>query len=262
MVKKPWESDECAALTARYSVYSIPKAAALWCGVSEEEIDTIVNECSQLSDSGIGRSIYVHPYISCIQPRSRFIAEAIENGVLPHGREDAKPVDKADHVAYERRHIFGRDLKDLIMRELPNEKPAFLFDPQERLIGSGITLQDYQTLEAANKALKSRVDQAIVEYTKLKNERDKLKAELDQITPQLDNEKKLNPRSELCHQRIIGALLSYIKGEIHGAEPHPSYKSDAALIALLSDMYQGYDGLSQSNLSRKFPEAKRSLEMK
>jgi hypothetical protein len=103
----PWETNNCAAMKAHYAVYSIPQAAALWCDVPEDQVPRIVREAEPLSHSGLGRSIWTHPSVPCLEPRSRAIAEAIEMGELPHGREDGETVADNDHVAYERRHFFG-----------------------------------------------------------------------------------------------------------------------------------------------------------
>ena len=84
----PWETDNCAHLRAHSAVYSIPKAAALWCGVPGDMLNTVLNEVQPLSETGLGRSIWTHPAVPCLEPRSRAIAEAIEIGELPHGRED------------------------------------------------------------------------------------------------------------------------------------------------------------------------------
>lgn len=157
---KPWENDNCAAIKALYEIYSTPKAAALWCGVPENEIDKIMNEVTQLSETGAGRGIYTHPYIQCIKPRSRAIAEAIESGELPHGREDGFPVENGVHVAYERRHFSGRNLKAWMEKNFPNKKPAFLFDDIERAVNSGISQDDYLTLKAKNEALEERLQNA------------------------------------------------------------------------------------------------------
>ena len=159
-MEKPWENDSCTTLKAHYAVYSIPQAAALWCGVPEHDIDDITAQTRQISDTGLGRSIYNHPFIPCIEPRSRAIAEAIQKGEIPHGREDGGPVDKGDHVAFERRHFFGRDLKSWMEKNFPNEKPAFLFDDVERAVNSGISTDDYLTLKAKNEALEERLRNA------------------------------------------------------------------------------------------------------
>jgi len=61
-----WEKDNCAAMKAHYAVYSIPQAAALWCGVPEEQIPTVIKEAEQLSPTGLGRSIWTHSAVPCL----------------------------------------------------------------------------------------------------------------------------------------------------------------------------------------------------
>ncbi|MDB4002509.1 hypothetical protein N9449_07355 [Oceanospirillaceae bacterium] len=157
---KPWENDSCAAMKAHYEIYSTPKAAALWCGVPEEKIDEIVGEITQLSETGFGRGVYVHPYIQCVEPRSRAIAEALESGELKHGRENGKTLEEGDYAAPERRHFFGRDLKSWMEKKFPNEKPTFLFDEIDRAKDSGITGDDYLILKAQNEVLEQRLKNA------------------------------------------------------------------------------------------------------
>lgn len=70
----------------------------------------------------------------------------------------------------------------------------------------------------------------------------------------------INSRAEQSYLRIIAALLEFIEGATPGVEPHPSFINESKLIAQLSQCYRGYGGLSESNLSRKFPEAKRTLQ--
>lgn len=261
MDKKPWENDSCASIKAHFAVFSIPQAAAFWCGVTEDVVNKIVDECKQLSATGFGRSVWTHPYIPCIEPRSRAIAEAMEQGVLPYGREDGEPVNTNGPVAYERRHCKGRDLKQWMEQAFPAEKPAFLFDIHERVSGSGISLEDYQTIQAKNEALELRLEKAKVEYKKLRDTNAELQLECDHLRANSSNEKPAHQRSEASYLRIIAALLAYINGSIPGEGKHPSFVSDAKLIELLERYYNGYGGLTKSNLSHKFPEAKRLLEV-
>lgn len=156
---KPWETDNCAAMKAHYAVYSIPQAAALWCGVPENQIVRIVEEAVTLSHSGLGRSIWTHPAVPCLEPRSRAIAGAIEDGSLPHGREDGQTVTD-DHVAYERRHFFGRDLRKWMEKTFPNEKPEFLFDDIERSSHTAISADAYRALKADHDKLEKRLENA------------------------------------------------------------------------------------------------------
>jgi len=72
--------------------------------------------------------------------------------------------------------------------------------------------------------------------------------------------KEMSSRSETTYQNIIAALLDCIAGNLPGIEKHPSFPSEAKLIEEIDHHFVGYSGLSKSNLSRKFPEAKRALQ--
>lgn len=257
-MSQPWESDNCTSMKAHYAVYSIPKAAALWCGVPEDMLDTILSEVQPFSGTGFGRSIWTHPAVPCLEPRSRAIAEAIESGDLPHGREDAEPV-QGDHVAYERRHFFGRDLKEWMEKAFPNEKPAFLFDDLERNTHPSISADAYRALKAEHDKLDKRLENAKVEFKKLKDEKNALESENKSLRAMVETVGAPSERAETTYRNVIAALLDCFFGKVPGIDSHPSVPSEAKLIEIISQHYQGYSGLSQSNLSRKFPEAKKSL---
>jgi len=180
-----WKDDNCAAMKAHYAVYSVPKAAALWCGVEKDVVNEVLSETTQLSDTGFGRGVWVHANVPCLEPRSRAITDAILSGALPHGREDGVTVDANDWVAAERCHVFGRDLKAWMEDEFPNEKPKFLFDNIERNSRSEITLEVYQALLADRDALKLRVDKAIISFTELRDEKLTVESELTEVKKQL-----------------------------------------------------------------------------
>jgi hypothetical protein len=74
-----------------------------------------------------------------------------------------------------------------------------------------------------------------------------------------DTEKGPSGRERENLLRAIGALLGYIAGELPGVEKHPNFVGDTELIRLLDKHFDGFEGLSASNLSRKFPIAKRLL---
>ena len=176
---QPWENDDCAAMRAHYAVYSIPEAAALWCGVPEDRVRKVVEEAIQVSSSGLGRSIWKHSAVPCLEPRSRAIAEAIESGELPHGRENGSPVDANEHVAYERRHFLGRDLRQWMEKAFPNEKPAFLFDDIERSSHTAISTDAYRALKADHDKLETRLEDVRVELSKLRREKESIESERD-----------------------------------------------------------------------------------
>lgn len=259
-MQQPWETDNCAAMKAHYTVYSIPQAAALWCDVPEDQVAQIVEEAYQLSSTGIGRSIWIHPTVPCLEPRSRAIAEATENGKLPHGREDGATVSDGVHVAYERRHFFGRDLRKWMEKAFPNEKPAILFDDLERGTHTAISSDAYRALKAEHDKLESRLENTKSEFKKLRQEKETIESERDSLKNIVEKLGVPGDRAESTYQNIIAALLECIAGNLPGVEKHPSFASETKLIEAIDEHFQGYGGLSKSNLSRKFPAAKRAVQ--
>ena len=210
---KPWEDDNCAAMKAHYAVFSIPKAAAMWCGVPEDQIDEIVGEAKPLSESCLGKCIWTHYAVPCMEPRSRAIAEAIEDGSLPHGREDGKTLPQDELAAAHRRHVFGRDLRNWMEKTFPSEKPAFLFDDIEHSAQSAISADAYRSLKADRGALQKRVDNATETYKTLRQEKDAIAAERDSLKPELDKSAIPNERVEATYLNIIGAMLDPMLGK-------------------------------------------------
>ena len=219
-----WKGDNCAAMKAHYAVYSIPHAAALWCGVPEEDIEIILEEVTPLSSSGGGRGVWKHTAVPCLEARSRAIAEGIATGLLPHGREDAEPVGDDDHVAYERRHVFGRDLKKWLKDTFPNEKPAFLFDDIERDSHTSISADSYRTLQAERDALKSRIEKAIESYSLLRKEKIAIEAERKLLQKNLDG---INlPNKETNNSALSNSLYWSALNELasNAIKAYPSWK--------------------------------------
>jgi len=72
-------------------------------------------------------------------------------------------------------------------------------------------------------------------------------------TPTPAVEKPLGTNERRALMNIIGAMLEMLKN------PRPGREDDAAIIRELVANYDDKHGISESNLNRKFPEAKRSL---
>ena len=257
---RPWEADNCATMKAHYAVYSVPEAAARWCGVPEDMLGEIVTEAKQLSSSGFGRGVWKHYAVPCLEARSRAIAEAIESGDLPHGREDGETLAPSDVAAAERRHVLGRDLKVWLQKAHPNDRPAFLFDDIERSSHTAISADAYRALKAEHDKLEKRVENAKSEFKKLRGEKDAIESERNSLKAIVDKMAQPGERAESTYQNIIAALLDCIAGNLPGIEKHPSFISESKLIEAIDHHYRGYGGLSKSNLARKFPEAKRALQ--
>lgn len=67
-------------------------------------------------------------------------------------------------------------------------------------------------------------------------------------------------KSENADTAMLGACLEFIEGKTPGIPAHPSFENSTKFIELLANKYKGFSGMSQSNLSRKFPQAKKILE--
>lgn len=258
-MEEPWGADDCALIKAHYAVYSIPQAAALWCGVPESQVGRIVGEATQLSGSGLGRSIWRHPAVPCLEPRCRAISEAIEGGGLPHGREDGATVGPGDHVAYERRHFFGRDLRKWMETAFPNEKPAFLFDDIERSTHTAISADAYRALKAEHDKLAARLENAKSEYKKLRQDKDELERINQSLKAIAEKANTPGDRAESTYLNIIGAMLELMLGKSPAGQKYSSFASQAAVIDGLLAHHEGKAGISARTLEEKFAAAKRGL---
>lgn len=89
---------------------------------------------------------------------------------------------------------------------------------------------------------------------------DKIMPKKEGIETPISIEAPLHTRAEETYLNIIGALFEYIAGEAPGIDKHPSYVNQTQLIQYLSEKYKGINGMSESNLSRKIPEAKVSVQ--
>lgn len=264
-MKRPWENDSCETIQACYAVYQVPVAAALWCGVPEGQVTQELRLAEPVGQSNaLGRATLRHPYLKCLEPRIRAIHLAIDAGELHACREDGRKTD--DHVAYERRHVYGLDLKEWAKKIAPTERPTFLFDDIERNTHSAITTDAYRALKAAHDAKEHKLSQAHERIRgseeakgQAEAERDALRVMVESLTAKAKATGVPGERAETTYLNIIAALLDCIGGSLPGIEKHPSFASEAKLIEAIDRLFNGYAGLSASTLSRKFPEAKRSI---
>lgn len=251
-MKKPLDSDSCDAVQAYFTVYPVPVAAALWCGIPPADVEENLALCTQSA-----RGIFKHPYIPCLEPRCRAIHDAIDKGLLPCSRENGKVVD--EHVANERRHVSRQHLKDWIAAQFPSDKPSFLFDEIERNTHSAINADAYRALQADRDALKTRIDNAVEEYRKLKAENNRLIAEQVALRDEIKRLVEPGPRALTTYANIIGAMLAVMLGKSPAGKPNSVFNNQSAVIDQLLAHYDGKPGISRRNLETKFAEAKRSL---
>lgn len=267
-MKNQWKNDSCETVQACYSVYHVSVAAALWCGVPADRIAEELKLAQPIGHSNaLSRAILRHPHLKCLEPRIRAIHAAIDSGKLLACREDGRKV--TDHVAYERRHVYGLDLKEWAKEIAPSERPIFLFDEIERSTHTAINADSYRTLKAAYDATELKLSHANERIRKIEaakelteSECKSLRAIAETLTAQIKANNAPGDRSETTYLNIIAALLDCINGTLPGIEKHPSFPSEARLIQEIDRLFDGYAGLSASTLSRKFPEARRSISQR
>lgn len=249
-MKKPWESDSCEQVQSYYTNYPVPVAAALWCGIPSAEVQEHLKIAVE-----VGRAIFRHPYIPCLEPRCRAIHEAIDKGALLVSRESGQAFDgRTDHVAPPRRHVSRHNLKEWIAKEFPSDKPSFLFDEVERGTHSAINAESFRALQADRDALSTRLEDAKKWAQKIIAEKNELLGECESLRAMVDGQRAPSQRTETTYLNIIGVMLELIQS------PRPGRNSNASIIDEMISNYGEKPGISKSTLENKFAEAKRSLE--
>ncbi len=242
----------CNALEKPF--YRPVEAALRWCGLIgyEAEILAALHGGCDIPKTG------QFPRWPCLQANTERILDGIMHGNIPHGR-DGKTVPANEHVRGDRLTVRHTDLREWMAKYYPDQKPAFLFDEIERKTHAAFNADSFRALQADRDALKARIEKAEEWAKVIIAEKNTLIAERNSLREKADKAGVPDERSETTYLNIIAALLDCIAGTLPKVEKHPSFASEAKLIEAIAANFQGYSGLSQSNLTRKFPAAKRSM---
>lgn len=254
-MKKPWEDDNCEQIYSYYTIYPVPVAAALWCGIPPNEVQEHLNASTQ-----VWRAVYRHPYIPCLEPRCRAIHDAIERGELLVSRENGISFDgRTEQVAPDRRYVNRQHLKEWIARQFPSDKPAFLFDEIERSTHAAINADSFRALQADRDAARADLERTRKRAETQQRELEAIRGERDSLRAMVDRQTTINPRSETTYLNIIGGLLDLMLGTTPAGKRASVYESQSAIIAALIAHHSGKPGIAESTLEQKFADAKRSI---
>jgi len=258
-MRKPWEDDNCATVQACYSVYHVPVAAALWCGVPADQVaDELRNATPIKHSDALSRATLRHPYLKCLEPRIRAIHSAIDAGELRTCRENGRKTD--EHVAYERRHVYGLDLKEWAKKIAPTERPAFLFDEIERDMHSAISADSYRALQSAHDAKEHKLAQANERIRQLEDEKNRVEQERQSLRSAIENMTGATERSKKTFLNIIGGLLSQMLGKSPKGQPQSLFENQGAIISVMLAHYGHIKGMGDSNLEKIMAEANKTLK--
>ena len=266
------ELNSCTETKSYYTVYSTPQAAALWCGVPEDQVAKIVNKAELLNiSSGSLTHIWTHPGIECLEPNSRAITEAIFNGSLPATDERSK--ETIIHTRYQDlipQCFYRRHFKAWLAEKFPNQKPALLFDDVER--GTAISIEEFKEVRAERDDLQkelSRIQGDCKEvkerYNNLREEKEAIKNKLDSLMDRVADGAKLKKLERMSYLNMIAVLLKFIPCDYPKACENSSYSKPSKLINEIvynyyADEGDKYIGLSLSNLFKRFTEGKGYFE--
>jgi hypothetical protein len=236
---KPSGYDDCEQIKSYYSIYSVPQAAALWCGVPQNQLNEHLSKATQIS-----RGVWALDYMECLAPRCRAIHEAIDKDLLPACRENGFVVQ--EHIAPERRHIRREDLKVWIAKAFPDSKPSFLFDAVERSTHSAINADSFKALQADRDAGKLENEKLRKLNQELSSERDGLKHQIASMESYIEQLKKNNLDAPSVRQRrtflvMIAALCNHsnINYSERGAAQRISELTDVVGAPITDDTIRG-----------------------
>ena len=242
--------NSCEQVRSHFALYPLSHVALLWCGSPPDQLNSHIGKAIEVIPG-----VFSLPYMRCFEPRCRLIHEAIDRGVLPVCREKGYPVN--DHVAPARRHLRGKDLREWIAKEHPNDKPAFLFDEIERKTHSAIDKDAFIALQADRDALRAIIKEQNNKHNDLSTEAAALKACIEKMTPAANEP---GDRAETTFLNIIGGLLGLMLGESPAGIKQSVYINQAAIISALLGHYGDKRGISSRTLDDKFAAANKSLK--
>ena len=171
-----------------------------------------------------------------------------------------------DHDYLKHGYIFEvHDEKQLRLLGLLENYADFLLKADDKTIDEVNGIDDMLEFIATNQGKKLESDDINVILTQYRTAIFKIH-ELNEDIKLLESDETKTSDKPLSHserrslQNIIVALMEVIEGKAPGIAKHPSFKSRSELFNEISKSYEGYYGLSKSNLERKIPEAERSFK--
>jgi hypothetical protein len=240
-------------------VYHVQVAAALWCGVPADQINDELRHAVPIGQSNaLGRAILRHPSLRCLEPRIRAIHAAIDEGELPTCREDGRKYE--GHVGYERRHVYGLDLKEWAKKIAPSERPTFLFDEIERDTHPAISAESYGALKAAHDAKEHKLLQLNERIRQVEEEKGRMHLELQGLRAVIEKMNTPGERSEKTYLNMIGGLLALMLGKSPAGNRQSSFENQSAIISAMLGHYEHIKGMGDSNLEKIMADANKTLK--
>ncbi|MBP6495317.1 MAG: hypothetical protein KA291_02195 [Psychrobacter sp.] len=217
--------NNCDDIKNQYDYFTVLEAALIWCGIPSDQLEFEASQCQPKGDdNGLQRGTFIHPYVSCVEPRCLVLHQAFEDNYLKMGRDGGVSGFKdfaVGHIAHLRRTIKIADLKKYIKDCHANDMPKSLYPELDANQDSQFDNEQHLLLKAENENLIARLNKASDIYRQNKSEIEELteknkkadieKAELiEQLKSQAaapDDDKELKPNSQSGVARMLYAIL-------------------------------------------------------
>lgn len=186
------------------------------------------------------------------------IFDAIVNRDLPCGTDGitSEALPSLDDPCLTVRHV---DLRAWMIRYYPCHKPRFLFNPLERKLFAGISVDAVRAVLADRAALKAQLEHTHAAYEKLQREHRTLIHQQEVSAAIVDPSSRLSVRSESAYLNIIGGMLDLLLGQSPAGRPYSTFRTQESVISALIAHHDGRLGISERTLQAKFAAANRTL---
>ncbi|MGO2214177.1 coiled-coil domain-containing protein [Psychrobacter alimentarius] len=161
--------NNCDDIKNRYDYFTVLEAALIWCGIPNDQLEFEASQCQPKGDdNGLQRGTFIHPYVSCVEPRCLVLHQAFEDNFLKMGRDGGESGFKSltdfavGHIAHPRRTIKIADLKEYIKNYHNDDMPKSLFPElnvnQDRTLPPNLIHDVYGRTYDINQHKKNRED--------------------------------------------------------------------------------------------------------
>lgn len=238
-------------LASTPKVYYRPIEAAIrWCALERYEAEIIRSMASkmlpELSD---------FPQWPALRLNAERIFDAIANHELPFGIDGVTVQSgfRLDHPSLTIRHV---DLRTWMTRYYPQERPLFLFDPNESI---ELTAQTLQTLLRDKEELKALLTRRELELGQLRVPGIIAAQTASRISG--SESTSLTARAEATYLHIVGVMLRLLLGQTPSGQRLPQFATQEAVVHAMVDHFgQQLMGITERTLHAKFAAANRRLD--
>ena len=236
-------------LSAPYTFYSVPVAAALWCGISKGDVEAELARCVKVEEG-----IWRHPEFPGFEFRCRTLHDAIDRHCFHHFDKHGKRF--FGRLAPDEIHLQHSELKRWMEENHPKHRPPFLFGEAKQSLQLGVTAEIYHALLADLDAMKAANSEISATLAQAQNDNQILRAEIDSLAKELHHERNVDARARSTYVTLIGALVELMFGKTIRGTRHSIFRSQAELVDVLVEKYGHLPGIAKRTLETKFAEAK------